>query len=249
MTTEDSKESGFSRSSFIDVGIALNDTPNLGLDNEQTSSRQPFEYKGLSADKDDNKEGTLIVGEGDDKHSVSISEVSLHTFDVDAVTDMGESIRKKNRIIALLLFGFTGLGCIVQHTVIKAKAREQALELQLDRLNKELNSLKFDQAMKNLDSTLFEVDNCYFNFKASGALGACADDATRSANEWYDWGVDTLYSLLETTPEDEKEDDSDGELNASDILTNMYNDWVENFSVLFNQQWDDISILEEGIDE
>jgi hypothetical protein len=51
--------------------------------------------------------------------------------------------------------------------------------------------------MSRSDETIFAVENCYFNFRATGALGQCAEDVTRSVYDFYEWGVDTLNLLLE----------------------------------------------------
>ena len=174
------KEEGFPCASFVQVGRSLNEAPHLGSEDNGAEN----EHSAL-----------ILLKEGDRQEA--ISAVSLNSFDVEAADDMVGAIKMRDRIIYAMSFFFVLSIFFLWHALYEAKGREQVLQDQLDELIRKDAIMKFDEMMSRSDDTVFELDNCYFNFRATGTLGQCAEDVTRSANDWYQWGMDTLNMLLE----------------------------------------------------
>ena len=85
----------------------------------------------------------------------------------------------------------------------------------------------FNQEMDNCKSkngaTLFEIDNCYFNFEASASLGSCAESLSRSVQDLYEWSVSGVNNVLEETFSEEHDSagTDNGVENHDDDLTDM----------------------------
>eukprot|EP00979_Chaetoceros_neogracilis_P015693 scaffold6388_cov267-Chaetoceros_neogracile.AAC.5 len=186
MITKEEKSESLPCASFVQVGRFLDETPDLGCEHNNGGGR------GEAAD---NKDCILILNEVDKPEAMSA--VSLTSFDVEAVDDMIGAIKMRERIIYILSFTFVLSIAFLWHALCEAKGREQVLQTRLDEIIKEDAMIKFDQVMNRSDETIFAVENCYFNFRATGALGQCAEDVTRSVYDFYEWGVDTLNLLLE----------------------------------------------------
>jgi len=231
--------------SFVNVAHTPNDGPNLGR--EDTCSVKSEE------DLPANKQGILIVPEESDKDD-SVSEVSFNSFDIEAVFDIYDTNLRKNRIFKAVLFAFVLSASFLWRALLQSRGREQALQTQLDKLQTEMNQLKFDHMMRSsyCDDAFLEVDNCYFNFRASAALGSCAEDVTRNAYDWYEWGVDSVYSLFDDAlySDSDEGDQSENHHSETNALSNVYNEWVENVSAIFKQpSWDEKTDLEKVFEE
>lgn len=142
--------------------------------------------------------GIIVLDEKTDK-SVSVSGMSLSSFDVvDAVDDMIATIKRKN--ILLWAIGLFWILTVFYFQVLLRHSRDAQRDLQskIDSLMSEKEQLKFEYVMSRPTSdALFELDNCYFNVKASVALGSCAEEISRSAYDWYEWGTSLFYPLYE----------------------------------------------------
>lgn len=192
---QEDKDHFVPQSSFIQVGRQLvneEETSKLLEVNMENDSRRSS-VGGYSQ----NQGGILILEEKSDK-SVSISGMSLNSFDVDAVDDMIATIKRKNTL--LWTIGFFWIMTVFYFHVLLRRERDMRRELQskVDNLMSEKEQLRFEYVMSRPASdALFELDNCYFNFKASVALGSCAEEMTRSAYDWYEWGASLFYPFYE----------------------------------------------------
>lgn len=212
------------------------------------SSLKPEELSSRPENGDNNDNEGILITEQKSIRSGSISEISVNSFDVDAVDELyrHSDEQKKNRKIIIALSAFciiliSSLYCVKR----AANTREQSLLAQIDLLNHELNTLKFDVEMSNpcSENALFEIDNCYFNIQASGKLGECAEDLTQSAQDWYGWSLNRIHYLLEDASfngEDQTEDNDDTDINKA------YDSWytwgeavgetmIDGFNSFFNE--------------
>ena len=219
MITKQEEEEDLPGSSFVLVGRSLEETPHLiGYENQGSS---------------DYHKGSILILEEEDKSVSAMSRVSLNSFDVEAADDLVNSIKMKDRIIyALSLIWIVSL-LFLWHSISEAKGRERTLHARVDGLVKENANLKFDQMMSRSDDTIFEVDNCYFNFKATGAIGQCADDVSRTAHDWFEWGVDALQSFLDDDQSEGREDEPEAADN-SDFFGDVYNEFRKSVSSHFS---------------
>ena len=220
MITKQEEGEDLPGSSFVQVGRSMEETPHLiGFENQGSA--------------DDYHKGSILILEEEDKSVSAMSRVSLNSLDVEAADDLVKSIKMKDRIIyALSLMWIVSL-LFLWHSISEAKGRERTLHARVDGLVKENANLKFDQMMSRYDDTIFEVDNCYFNFKATGAIGQCADDVSRTAHDWFEWGVDTLQSFLEDDQSEEREDEPEAADN-SDFFGDVYNEFRKSVSSHFS---------------
>lgn len=221
MTTNLEEMNDLPGESYVKVGSSLEAAPNL--------SKEKSEERGLNKPEEQfccsgggNKTGVLIT-EGRSVHSESISEISVNTFDIDAANELyaDENGTKSRRIIYALTCVCVMLVYLLYQTSSGANAREKLLLAQIDELKSEMNQLRFDNEMVSFSKNAqFEIDNCYFNIQASGRLGACAEDLTQSAEEWYDWSMSGINSFLEDSM-------SDGAENQNDPMSayDLWNDW------------------------
>mmetsp|Transcript_12524 Transcript_12524/g.23505 ORF Transcript_12524/g.23505 Transcript_12524/m.23505 type:complete len:204 (-) Transcript_12524:55-666(-) len=187
-------------SSFIQVGRQLV--------NEDEASKKLLDEMALNleikssstsrqAGHSQHQGGIIILDENTDK-SISISGMSLNSYDVDAVDDMIATIKRKNIFLWTIVI-FWLLTVFYFYALLKhARNTQSELQSKIDNLVSEKEQLKFEYVMSRPTSdTMFGFDNCYFNFKASVALGSCAEEITRSAYDWYEWGASLFYPLYE----------------------------------------------------
>lgn len=187
-------------SSFIQVGRQLV--------NEEEASKKMLDGMALNleikssstsrqAGHSQHQGGIIILDENTDK-SISISGMSLNSYDVDAVDDMIATIKRKNIFLWTIVI-FWLLTVFYFYVLLKhARNTQSELQSKIDNLVSEKEQLKFEYVMSRPTSdTMFEFDNCYFNFKASVALGSCAEEISRSASDWYEWGASLFYPLYE----------------------------------------------------
>ena len=216
ITKQQEEEEELPGSSFVQVGRSLEETPPLIGYEDQGSS------------------DILILEEEEDKSVSAMSRVSLNSFDVEAADDLVSSIKTKDRIIYAVSLMWIVSSLFLWHSISEAKGRERTLHARVDGLIKENANLKFDQIMSRSDDAIFEVDNCYFNFKATGALGQCADDVSRTAHDWFEWGVDALQSILEDDQSEGREDGPEAEENP-DFFGDIYNEFRKSVSSHFSR--------------
>lgn len=247
-------------SSFVQVAHSLEKESNSSAASEAMSTDPPLhidEGEGGSVKSelshpvdDDVDQGILITSgvqeQGQLESSLAGNEVSvqsLNTFDVQAMEEMMNaaavtSERNRNsfrRIITSMSFAFLLICSYLGYALHEATAREQDLKSKVDLLSRENQRLEFENKMNGSSnmSPLFEFDSCYFNFKASASLGECAEELTRNAYEWYDWGVDSLYSMREEFFE-QRDGDVDGvETAKGNDIGNIFDDLFENLSSFF----------------
>lgn len=231
MTSTDEQ---FPVESFVQVGNLLDETLNL--------SKQEQEEQQKTNSETDNGAGILVVDKGGSIHSRPLSDISINTLDINAADEIDElEIRKKNQIIYCLLGICTAIVCCFYHTWISRNAREIALLTKVESMEKEINQLKFENAMMKPDNALFEIDNCYFNIRTSAGFGGCADDLTQSAYDWFDWSVTGLNSIFEGSSKDSAASTSEGSSGEPDVLSKIYSEWVVNiYNDALNWKWDDI---------
>jgi len=184
----ENEKDDFPASSFIQVGCQL-------IHEDEASKLLEMSMGNKSKHEDHLHDHEIIMLAEKSERSISISGVSLNSFDVDAVDDMIATIKRKNIVIYSLGFVWILTVVYLYFSLIFARDAQKELQDKIDDLMSENNQLRFEYVMKHpTDDALFELDNCYFNFKASMALGSCAEEITRSAYDWYEWGTNLLYS-------------------------------------------------------
>ncbi len=191
-------------------------------------------------------EGGILITSGIEgetslrENEASVQFQSLNTYDVQAMEEMinaasSERNRKRfHRIILCISFLFLLISSCLVYALYVAMVREKYLQGKVDLLTKENQRLEFENKMNGSTnmSPLFEFDSCYFNLKASASLGKCTEELTQNAYDWYDWGVENLYSLGEEFFEQNDGDNAESD-SKEDNMSNIFDDFFENLSSIF----------------
>lgn len=195
MITKVNEGSIFPADSFVNVACVLQN---------QNDVSEEYDY-GIVSELTECKQENFII-----EHKDSVA-VSYSSFDVEAIDDIKDSIKKKDLVIRFLIGIFlvmTGVSVHLLREVLQGKRVVRELELKLNEYRDQLNKVNLKLNDKGDVYEIFDLSNCYFNFKASASIGACGEEYTKTINTWYEWGSEHIqgaFSSLFEEMHDHKE--------------------------------------------
>mmetsp|Transcript_7970 Transcript_7970/g.9940 ORF Transcript_7970/g.9940 Transcript_7970/m.9940 type:complete len:304 (+) Transcript_7970:131-1042(+) len=102
-------------------------------------------------------------------------------------------LKKKNLVLSVVLLVLAIIIPLLLRELHLGKQRERGLiqdveklRMERSRILQDVTSLNNDRDCSGDDESLFELENCYLNVRATASLGQCAEDLRKDAIYWYD---------------------------------------------------------------